>query len=81
MTRAVWDELNARPIKAPPAWVRNRAWVEPITPPPLVGRVRRLRSEPPCPSCGNSGSWQCECETSSSAKGRESANNALPENQ
>lgn len=29
---------------------------------PRIGRTRRLRSEPPCPTCGNKGAWRCECE-------------------
>jgi hypothetical protein len=33
--------------------------------PPIIGRTRRLRSEPPCPSCGNKSAWRCECEEES----------------
>lgn len=29
---------------------------------PVIGKTRRLMSEPPCPSCGNKSAWRCECE-------------------
>lgn len=29
---------------------------------PRIGATRRLRSEPPCPACGNRSAWRCECE-------------------
>lgn len=41
--------------------------VDPLKAPELVGRTRRLRSEPPCPSCGNKSAWRCNCEDGEAA--------------
>jgi hypothetical protein len=58
-----WDEINARPSKLRPfgsALVNGDGGT--VERCPVIGRTRRLRAEPPCPSCGNKSAWQCECE-------------------
>jgi hypothetical protein len=62
MNRPVWDELNARPLTPPPAWVRTHHVVQPLIASERIGKTRRLRSEPPCAVCGNKSAWRCECE-------------------
>lgn len=56
---AVWDELNAKPIKAPPSWVRSG---DPVERCPRIGRTRRLHGAPPCTICGNRSEWHCDCD-------------------
>jgi hypothetical protein len=58
-----WDEINAQPLKAAPAWTKLTIGCDPIKPPERIGKTMRLRGEPPCPLCGNKTAWHCECET------------------
>lgn len=63
--RDAWAEINARPSALRPfgSALQGLHSLEPLLAPPLITtRVRRLRSEPPCPSCGNKSAWRCECE-------------------
>jgi hypothetical protein len=62
MTDRVWSEINAQPLKSPPAWAVTIEGGEPIERCPKIGPTLRLHGEPPCPECGNKGRFHCDCE-------------------